>query len=115
VATNGDQVAAHYATDFPALFRVVSNGTPGQPPAAGDVLSLSAAPGFDSASGGHTAVVQAAAVDAAGNGTVTVIEENGSAAGVARLAVTGWTGYPGFRYLEWLASTGQPVIRQSNP
>ena len=116
VATNGDQVAAHYATDFPGLFRVIRNGAAGQPPAPGDVLSLSTAPGFDSVSGGHTAVVQAADVDAAGNGTVTVVEENGSAAGVTRLAVTGWTvRYPGFRYLEWLAPTGQPVIRQANP
>ena len=81
VVTNGDQVAAHYATDFPGLFMIVKNGLPGRPPAAGDVLSLSAAPGFDSASGGHTAVVQSSAVDAAGNGTVTVVEENGSPPG----------------------------------
>jgi hypothetical protein len=107
VVTNGDQVAAHYAAGFPGLFMVIGNGTPHRPPRAGDVLSLSAAPGFDSASGGHTAVVQAAAVNAAGDGTVTVVEENGSAAGVAVLAVTGWSvRYPGFRYVDWLTPAG---------
>jgi hypothetical protein len=108
VVTNGDQVAAHYATNFPGLFTVISNGTPKRPPAPGDVLSLSTAAGFDSPSGGHTAVVQASAVNAAGNGTVTIVEENAATAGVARLAVTGWTvRYPGYPYLEWLTTTGQ--------
>jgi CHAP domain len=108
VVTNGDQVAAHYAASFAALFMVVRNGTPHRAPRAGDVLSLSSAAGFDSASGGHTAVVQSAAVDSGGDGTVTVVEENGSAAGVTVLPVTGWTvRYPGFRYVEWLTATGQ--------
>jgi hypothetical protein len=104
--TNGDQVAAHYAADYAGLFTVVRNGTPDRAPAAGDVLSLSTAPGFDSTSGGHTAVVQSSAVNAAGNGTVTVIEENAAASGVAVLPVAGWTvRYPGFRYIEWLTTS----------
>jgi len=108
VVTNGDQVAAHYAADYPGLFTVVRNGTPHRAPVAGDVLSLSTAPGFDSDSGGHTAVVQASAVTAAGNGTVTVIEENAAASGVAVLPVAGWTvRYPGFRYIEWLTAANQ--------
>jgi hypothetical protein len=112
VVTNGDQVAANYATNFPGLFMIIRNGTPRRPPAAGDVLSLSAVPGFDSAAGGHTAVVQSSAVDAAGNGTVTVVEENASAAGIARLTVTGWTvRYPGYPYIEWLTATGQQARR----
>jgi hypothetical protein len=103
VVTNGDQVAAHYAADYAGLFTVVRNGTPHRAPAAGDVLSLSAAPGFDSTSGGHTAVVQSSSVNAAGNGTVTVVEENAAASGVAVLPVTGWAvRYQGFRYIEWL-------------
>jgi CHAP domain len=110
ILTNGDQVAAHYAAGFPGLFMIIGNGTPDRAPRPGDVLSLSAVPGFDSASGGHTAVVQSSSVDAAGNGTVTIVEENAAASGVAVLTVAGWTvRYPGFRYLEWLTSTGQPV------
>ena len=110
VLTNGDQVAAHYAADFPGLFMVVRNGTAHRAPRAGDVLSLSAAPGFDSASGGHTAVVQSSSVGASGNGTVTVAEENGSPSGIALLTVTAWTvRYPGFRYIEWLTATGPAI------
>jgi hypothetical protein len=107
VVTNGDQVVAHYAADYAGLFMVVRNGTPHRAPAAGDVLSLSTAPGFDSASGGHTAVVQSSSVNAAGNGTATVVEENAAASGVAVLPVAGWTvRYPGFPYVEWLTTAG---------
>jgi hypothetical protein len=103
VVTNGDQVVAHYAADYAGLFMAVRNGTPHRAPAAGDVLSLSTAPGFDSASGGHTAVVQSSSVNAAGNGTATVVEENAAASGVTVLRVAGWTvRYPGFPYVEWL-------------
>jgi hypothetical protein len=119
VVTNGDQVAANYASDFPGLFMIITNGTPRRPPAAGDVLSLSAAPGFDSAAGGHTAVVQSSAVDATGNGTVTVVEENAVVAGIARLTVAGWTvRYPGYPYIEWLTATrppGPPPARPGSP
>ncbi|HEY6496211.1 MAG TPA: putative Ig domain-containing protein [Trebonia sp.] len=116
IATNGDQVVAHYAAGYPGLFMVVRNGTPHRPPAAGDVLSLSAAPGFDSASGGHTAVVQSSSVDAAGDGTVTVVEENAAASGVAVLPVNGWSvRYPGFRYVEWLTTAGLTVTSPHPP
>ncbi len=95
---------------------VVRNGTPHRAPAAGDVLSLSTAPRFDSASGGHTAVVQSSSVNAAGNGTVTVVEENADAAGVAVLLVSGWpVRYPGFRYVEWLTTAGLTVTSPHPP
>jgi hypothetical protein len=116
IATDGDQVAAHYAAGYPGLFTVIRNGTPHRAPAAGDVLSLSAAPGFDSASGGHTAVVQSSSVGAAGNGTVTVVEENADAAGVTVLQVSDWTvRYPGFAFAEWLATTGLTVTSPHPP
>lgn len=116
VVTNGDQVVAHYAADYAGLFMAVRNGTPHRAPAAGDVLSLSTAPGFDSASGGHTAVVQSSSVNAAGNGTATVVEENAAASGVAVLRVAGWTvRYPGFPYVEWLTTSGwHPERRPSH-
>jgi hypothetical protein len=116
IATNGDQVAAHYAAGYPGLFMIVRNGTSHRAPAAGDVLSLSAAPGFDSPSGGHTAVVQSSSVNGAGNGTVTIIEQNAAASGVAVLPVSGWTvRYPGFRYVEWLATDGLTVTSPHPP
>ena len=116
VVTNGDQVVAHYAADYAGLFTVVRSGTPHRAPAAGDVLSLSTAPGFDSASGGHTVVVQSSSVNAAGNGTATVVEENAAASGVAVLRVAGWTvRYPGFPYVEWLTTSGwHPERRPSH-
>jgi hypothetical protein len=116
IATNGDQVAAHYAAGYPGLFMVIKNGTPHRAPAAGDVLSLSADPGFDTASGGHSAVVQSCAVDAAGNGTVTVVEENASAAGVEVLPVDRWTvRYPGFPFAQWLTTAGLTVTAAHPP
>ena len=116
VATDGDQVAAHYAAGFPGLFMVIRNGTPHRAPAPGDVLSLSAAPRFDSADGGHTAVVQSSSVNAAGAGTVTVVQENAGAAGVAVLPVSGWSvRYPGFRYVQWLTTTGLTVTSPHPP
>jgi hypothetical protein len=116
IATNGDQVAAHYAAGYPGLFMVIRNGTPRRAPAGGDVLSLSAAPRFDSASGGHTAVVQSSSVTAAGNGSVTVVEENAGTAGAAVLPVSGWrVRYPGFPYVEWLTTAGLTVTSPHPP
>jgi hypothetical protein len=116
IATNGDQVAAHYAAGYAGLFMVIRNGTPRRAPAAGDVLSLSAAPRFDSESGGHTAVVQSSSVNAAGDGTVTVVQENADAAGVAVVPVTGWrVRYPGFRYAQWLTTAGLTVTSPRLP
>lgn len=116
ISTNGDQVAAHYAARYAALFMVVANGTPGRAPAAGDVLSLSTVAGFDSEGGGHTAVVQSSAVDAAGDGTVTIVEENAVPSGVQILPVSGWNvRYGGFPYLEWLTTAGLTVTTPTLP
>jgi Putative Ig domain len=116
IATDGDQVAAHYAAGYAGLFTVIKNGAPHRAPAAGDVLSLSADPGFDSAGGGHTAVVQSSSVSAAGSGTVTVVEENADAVGVAVLPVSDWTvRYPGFAFVEWLTTTGLAVTSPHPP
>ncbi len=82
IPTNGDQVAAHYAAKYPALFMLVNSGTPNRAPVAGDVLSMAKVPGFDGSDGGHTAVVQSSSVNSAGNGTVTIVEENAVPSGV---------------------------------
>ncbi|MGH3246889.1 MAG: CHAP domain-containing protein [Trebonia sp.] len=116
IVTNGDQVAAHYAAGYPGLFMIIKNGTRHRAPATGDVLSMSAGPGFDSASGGHTAVVASSSVNAAGSGTVTIVEENAAASGVAVLPVSGWTvRYPRFPFVEWLTTTGLTVTSVHPP
>jgi hypothetical protein len=116
ISTNGDQVAAHYAADYPGLFMVVRNGTPHRAPVDGDVLSMSTVPGFDSAAGGHTAVVQSSSVNAAGNGTVTIVEENAVPSGVQVLPVSDWAvHYDGFPYMEWLTAVGLIVTTPTLP
>jgi CHAP domain len=97
IPTNGDQVAAHYAAKYPALFMLVKSGTPNRAPAAGDVLSMAKVPGFDGSDGGHTAVVQSSSVNSAGDGTVTIVEENAVPSGVQVLKDTDWNvTYDGF-------------------
>jgi hypothetical protein len=44
VDTDGDQVAAHYAAKYPALFMLVKSGTPNRAPVGGDVLSAATPP-----------------------------------------------------------------------
>lgn len=87
---NGDQVVANYPGHL--LTKVVNDGH--NLPSPGDVVSMSYV---------HTAVVTAVSVDAGGNGSITLMEENGSqtgsrAIGVARGvvgdSVTGWLHHP---------------------
>jgi hypothetical protein len=116
IPTDGDQVAAHYAAAYPALFALVKNGTPHRAPVAGNVLSMSAAPGFDSSEGGHTVVVQSSSVDAEGNGSLTIVEENAVPGGIQILPVSDWSvTYDGFPYMEWLTTAGMVVTTPSLP
>lgn len=116
IPTNGDQVAAHYAARYPALFMLVKSGTPNRAPVPGDVLSMAKVPGFDGSDGGHTAVVQSSSVNSAGNGTVTIVEENAVPSGVQVLKDTDWTvTYDGFPYLEWLTTAGMIVTTPTLP
>ena len=116
IATDGDQVAEHYAAKYPALFMLVKSGTPNRAPVAGDVLSMAKVPGFDGSDGGHTAVVQSSSVNSAGNGTVTIVEENAVPSGVQVLRVSDWNvTYDGFPYLEWLTTAGMIVTTPTLP
>jgi hypothetical protein len=74
----------------------IANGVVGKAPQPGDVLSYGPTTTY-----GHTSVVSASNVDTNGNGTITVIEQNSSAAGTrirevknwyvqASIAVSGW-------------------------
>ena len=88
----------------------------GHPPVAGDVISFSDAPDFDSWSPGHVVVVTGSSVDrVTGDGTVTLAQENvGPGYWSYTLDVVDWrledpTTAPdaewGFPYAEWLHVT----------
>ena len=64
---------------------VVNNGTLGAVPQPGDVISVART---QTDAFGHTAVVTANAVDASGNGTITIIQQNGGTGN------DGWATYP---------------------
>lgn len=96
---NGNQVVTNYSG---TRMVKVANGTVGQAPQPGDILSF----GADTADG-HAAVVTASAVDSSGNGSVTVIEENNSATGTSTLSVSGWVvGPDAYPTIGWLHSVG---------
>jgi len=113
IPTNGDEVVANYVAKYPSEFSSIANMTVGQAPVQGDVLSISTAANFKSRSGGHTAVVQSSAVNSSGTGTVTIVEENASAApsGVQTLKITAWkVAVKGYAYVKWLApKSAQPT------
>jgi hypothetical protein len=81
-------IKAEYNPDGPQLV-VVANGTVGAVPQPGDVVSLGRT---RNDSFGHTAVVTANAVDSQGDGTITLIQQNGGAGndGWATYAVSSW-------------------------
>lgn len=99
---NGNTVVDHYQSGYGGNLQRVNNGTPGNAPRAGDVISYGAAQTF-----GHASVVEYSNVDGNGNGTVTVIEENNSATGETSLSVLNWwvDGDAG-SVIGWLTSGG---------
>ena len=115
VFANGQQVAANYHAAY-ANTRLYVNGSRQavrHPPSAGDVISFSDSPDFDSWSPGHVAVIMASSVDGAtGDGTVTLAQENvGAGYWNYTLDLVNWrledpTSAPnaewGFPYAEWL-------------
>ncbi len=85
---NYDRFKTTYNPDGPQLL-VVANGTVGAVPQPGDVVSVGRT---RTDSFGHTAVVTASGVNAQGNGTITLIQQNGGAGndGWATYAVNDW-------------------------
>jgi len=71
---------------FPAI--PVQHPGVGQVPAPGDIVSLSGGPKADP--DGHTAVVTSVNVNPLGNGTVTVMEQNGLSTGWDHINVSNW-------------------------
>lgn len=104
----------NYASWYPSLFTKYSNGTAGHAPVKGDVLSFSDVSTFNGSSGGHTAVVQLSTVNSStGNGTITIVEENGgthATGGSQVLNVNGWkVQYSPHPYVKWLHYKGGSV------
>jgi hypothetical protein len=117
VKADGGTVAYNYHLAYPKLGLIVngSRAAVGNPPTAGDVLSVSYSPDFVSGGDGHVAVVTGSTVNAAtGNGTVTVAQENvGTVYATETLQLNGWRlsdpTDPGdvllqFPYGEWLVA-----------
>jgi hypothetical protein len=115
---NGQQIAANYHAAYAntSLYVNGSSQAVGHAPVAGDVISFSDAPGFDSWSPGHVAVVTGSSVNpATGNGTVRIAQENvGPGFWNYTLDLVNWrvedpTTAPnaewGFPYAEWLQVT----------
>jgi hypothetical protein len=113
---NGNGVVPNYpngTAGYPRL-TVVRNGTIGQAPQPGDVLSLD-----NSNPAGHTEIATSSSVDNDGNGFVTVITENDppGATGWSRLSVSHWVvsdGTAGDHVIGWLHNPDwtlqQPVL-----
>ena len=80
-ADGGQMVVNYHGT---RLLKI-NNGMVGQAPKPDDVLAYGATSG-----GGHTSVVTESNVDNNGNGTITVIEQNGSPTGFSTLTVNNW-------------------------
>jgi hypothetical protein len=104
---NGSQVVWNYSG---TLLQKISNGTIGQAPQPGDVLSYGS-----TSTAGHTSVVIASNVDSNGNGSITVLEENGDPNGVPpAIPVSNWVVNPGWTTVSgWLhgpSTSGGPQL-----
>ncbi len=81
---NGDDVVRNYHSSSGGGLVRIDNGTVGQPPRPGDVIS------FDSPGFGHVGVVATSNVDASGNGSITMLSQNDTNDGWRTLAVSAW-------------------------
>lgn len=94
LSTNGDQVVDHYYSRYPTSFARYSNGAVGHAPKQGDILSFSTV---------HTGIVESSSVNSSGNGSIVMIDENGSKTGSTTLTVSGWkVQYSGATWVKWL-------------
>jgi hypothetical protein len=84
-AANGGTIWSNYSPSMGGGLQQIANGS-GVAPVPGDVVSW---PGFNNGPG-HTAVVTDATVDGSGNGSIKVMEENGTIDGWDTYPVTNW-------------------------
>ena len=87
---NGNGVVRNYTSSAGGGLVKVDNGTVGQPPRPGDIIS------FDDTSGGlgHVGVVSATSIDGSGNGSLTMLSQNDAANGLRTLTVSSWQVQP---------------------
>jgi hypothetical protein len=85
---NGKDVVDNSSPAYGGGLVKIANGTPGTAPAPGDVISFG--PTISSPLG-HTAVVESAAVDGNGNGTVRLLSQNDTADGWRTVSVVAWS------------------------
>jgi hypothetical protein len=79
---NGKDVVPNYSGD---RLDKINNGTSGRAPQPSDILSYG-----PNATWGHTSVVIGSNVDGQGNGTITIMEQNGESDGNRTHTVTNW-------------------------
>jgi hypothetical protein len=97
-SANGVDVVSNYSTSDGGGLVKIANGTPGEAPQPGDIIS------FSDGGEGHVVVVASSDVDAYGNGSITVLSQNDTADGWRTLDVTNWwvDGFNIFTVLGWL-------------
>ncbi|HEY7021902.1 MAG TPA: peptidoglycan DD-metalloendopeptidase family protein [Ktedonobacterales bacterium] len=108
---DANTIVANYAGS--SALTKVSNGTKGQAPKPGDVISF----GLTSTAG-HVAVVTASAVNKNGDGTITVMEQNGDPSGAETLQVRNWqvqSNELGVWASGWLTSSSHPAASTLAP
>jgi hypothetical protein len=97
-SANGNDVVADYSQSDGGGLVKIQNGTTGEAPEPGDVISLS------DGGEGHVVVVASSDVDAYGNGSITVLSQNDTTDGWRTLEVSNWwvQGFNIFTPTAWL-------------
>ncbi len=97
-SANGVDVVSNYNQSDGGGLVEIQNGTPGEAPQPGDVIS------FSDGGEGHVVVVQSTDVDAYGNGSITVLSQNDTNDGWRTLGVSNWwvQGFNIFTPTAWL-------------
>jgi hypothetical protein len=97
-SANGNDVVADYTPSDGGGLVTIQNGTPGEAPEPGDVIS------FSDGGEGHVVVVASTDVDAYGNGSITVLSQNDTDDGWRTLQVANWwvEGFSIFTPTAWL-------------
>jgi surface antigen len=95
---NGDNVVSEYNENDGGGLVKIANGTPGEAPEPGDVIS------FSDGGEGHVVVVASSDVNSFGNGSITVMSQNDTTDGWRTLEVSNWTveGFNIFTTTAWL-------------